>query len=298
MGDPVYKDALTEQNIKTNTVFSSQGLVLVAVSWSWAVALKLVRYRKDDPSDIASILSLGTKVKGCQWTVDLLQMWLLTLCGPMGYANYPLHEIRNTQSKMLDAIKRAQQLPWTTVPVMQYQPPPKLVAYNQPAPPALHYSHHPPTSGQEQRPLTVHEGMFDHDRRHDEVARERMASSRQRTRSFSGAHPSHPRAPSSAMPMPAPPPVPPVPQNPVVYDPRHSRSRSQQRLIYAAPPPAPSIPQPPAMSARPAMPGPQVMVYYPQPAAMPMAFRPTMPSIPSAPSFLTHPVMPPVVRIV
>ena len=64
MVDPIYNDAVTPANATQNTVFTSQGLVVIAVSWSWAVALKLVRYKKDDPMDIAAILELGRKVMG------------------------------------------------------------------------------------------------------------------------------------------------------------------------------------------------------------------------------------------
>ncbi|KAJ3522580.1 hypothetical protein NM688_g8854 [Phlebia brevispora] len=57
--DPIYNDAVHPQNVSMNTVYSSNGLVLVGVTWAWAVALKLVRYQKDDPTDIAAILALG-----------------------------------------------------------------------------------------------------------------------------------------------------------------------------------------------------------------------------------------------
>ncbi len=93
-----------------NTVFSSVGLVLIGVTWSWAVALKLVRYQKDDPSDIAAILSLGYKMKGLQWTRQVLEDWLLGMCSPMGYTSYPPQEIQKTRDKMRDAVARAQTL--------------------------------------------------------------------------------------------------------------------------------------------------------------------------------------------
>ncbi len=53
--DPISYDALSTNNMKMNTIFTAPGLVLVGVSWSWAVALKLVRYEKHDPHDIASV---------------------------------------------------------------------------------------------------------------------------------------------------------------------------------------------------------------------------------------------------
>lgn len=125
MTDPIYNDAMSATNISTNTVFSSPGLVLVGVTWSWAVALKLVRYKKDDPADIAAILSLGTQMQGLQWTRQLLEDWLHGHCGPMGYSNYPMDMINETRAKMRDAIKRAQALPWgpSPPPAMRQQPP-------------------------------------------------------------------------------------------------------------------------------------------------------------------------------
>lgn len=108
--DPIYTDAITPNNIQTNTVFSSPGLVLVGVSWSWAVALKLVRYQKDDPRDIACVLRLGQKQRGVHWTRQLLESWLLALCSPMGYATYPQWQMDYTRQKMRHAISLAQQV--------------------------------------------------------------------------------------------------------------------------------------------------------------------------------------------
>ena len=49
--DPIYTDALSAGNLSVNTIFTSPGLVLVGVSWPWAVALKLVRYEKPGPME-------------------------------------------------------------------------------------------------------------------------------------------------------------------------------------------------------------------------------------------------------
>ncbi|KAI0086055.1 hypothetical protein BDY19DRAFT_996241 [Irpex rosettiformis] len=114
--DPIYAEAMQPTNIMLNTVYESRGLRLVGVSWSWAVALKLVRYKKDDPEDIAAILKLGTQLKGLQWTRQIMEEWLLNMCSPMGYANYQQPQIDSTREKMRDAVKRAQALAWPSQP--------------------------------------------------------------------------------------------------------------------------------------------------------------------------------------
>lgn len=216
-----------------NTVFESPGLILIGVSWSWAVALKLVRYQKDDPEDIAAILSLGTLLRGCHWTQQLLEGWLLNLCGPMGYSHYPPHEIKKTRAKMQDAISRVKNLPWdqssSTVPKSQAAP--MLVSYyfvqQQAQLPRLHH----PT-----RPATVHEGDIDHEKR----KRERMSDSRSRTRSFT--------APSSASmpPLPrVPMPTPIAPPNPARLT---SRSRHTSVSVATVVPPT-SVPLPPSTTS-------------------------------------------------
>ncbi|KAI0701304.1 hypothetical protein BC835DRAFT_1411452 [Cytidiella melzeri] len=114
--DPIYADAVQPANVSLNTVYKSRGLQLIGVGWSWAVALKLVRYQKDDPRDIAAILQLGSQLKGLQWTRQIMEDWLLNMCSPMGYANYPPEQIELTRQKMRDAVKRAQGLPWPSQP--------------------------------------------------------------------------------------------------------------------------------------------------------------------------------------
>ena len=101
---------MTEQNVGLNTVYESQGLVLVAVSWSWAVALKLVRYEKHDPHDIASILRLGHRQRNVKWTRALLEQWLIQMCGAMGYTAYAPWQIDATRQKMRHAIALAYSL--------------------------------------------------------------------------------------------------------------------------------------------------------------------------------------------
>ena len=105
--DPICSDALSANNVTLNTIFTSPGLVLVGVGWAWAVALKLVRYDKYDPHDIASILRLGQRQRNVKWTRTLLEAWLLSLCGAMGYAAYPPWQMEATRQKMRHAIALA-----------------------------------------------------------------------------------------------------------------------------------------------------------------------------------------------
>ena len=105
--DPIYTDALSANNTRVNTIFTSPGLVVVGVSWAWSVALKLVRYAKHDPHDIASILRLGHRQRNVKWTHALLEAWLVNLCGAMGYAAYTPHQMEATRQKMRHAIALA-----------------------------------------------------------------------------------------------------------------------------------------------------------------------------------------------
>lgn len=107
--DPIWTDAMKPDNIRINTVFAGRGLELIGVSWSWAVALKLVRYQKYDPYDIANILHLGQQQKGVQWTLQLLEGWLTTMCGnAMGYAAYSSDQMEAVRKKMRHAIHLAE----------------------------------------------------------------------------------------------------------------------------------------------------------------------------------------------
>ncbi|KAI0643428.1 hypothetical protein C8Q79DRAFT_978857 [Trametes meyenii] len=105
--DPIYHDALSASNMQTNTIFTAPGLVLVGVSWSWAVALKLVRYQKHDPHDIASILRLGHRQRNVQWSRTMLENWIAALCTPMTYTLYSPWQIEATRQKMRHAIRLA-----------------------------------------------------------------------------------------------------------------------------------------------------------------------------------------------
>jgi len=160
--DPIYTDATQPTNIALNTVYQSRGLQLIGVSWSWAVALKLVRYQKDDPQDIAAILKLGSQIKGLQWTRQIMEDWLLNMCSPMGYKHYPLEQIQLTRQKMRDAVQRAQGLAW---PSHQASVPPSLSA---------------PSAMTLERPASAHPNAFEHG-----AGRSQERTLRQRTKSIS-----------------------------------------------------------------------------------------------------------------
>ncbi|GJE90647.1 hypothetical protein PsYK624_067910 [Phanerochaete sordida] len=237
--DPIYNDAVTPQNVAMNTVFESQGLVLVGVSWSWAVALKLIRYQKDDPGDIAAILKLGTEMRGCQWTVELIEGWLNKLCSPMGYQNYSATQLQWNRAKMQDAVKRAQQLNWAAA-TTSYQPPPTLI---NPWSAHQRQQQRPHPAHNLSRPLTMAEGSADH---------ERMLSSqaRRRTRSFSAlpsahtsfnAPPTHSTSRAFVPPVPSlPVPTPPSASATPVYYYYYNQPAQRQRHVPVSVPPQPA----------------------------------------------------------
>ncbi|KAI8977736.1 hypothetical protein BD414DRAFT_495468 [Trametes punicea] len=105
--DPVYTAAVEASNLRTNTIFTAPGLVLVGVTWPWAIALKLVRYQKHDPYDIANILRLGHRQGNVQWSRQLLESWLLTACTPMSYVLCSPWQVNATRQKMRHAIHLA-----------------------------------------------------------------------------------------------------------------------------------------------------------------------------------------------
>ncbi len=107
--DPVSFNGLSEENVKVNTIFTGPGLVLVGVGWSWAVALKLVRYDKFDPHDIASILRLGRIQLNIKWTPAVIEQWLVNACNPMGYAYHTREQREANRQKMRHAIYLAEQ---------------------------------------------------------------------------------------------------------------------------------------------------------------------------------------------
>ncbi|THH15414.1 hypothetical protein EW146_g5057 [Bondarzewia mesenterica] len=102
--DPIHYAAVTEVNLQNNTIFSAPGLLLVSVSWPWAVALKFVRYQKDDPVDIAAMLRLGHHQAKVRWSRAILEEWVTRWCWPMGYSSYPPPHLESLRQRMRHAI--------------------------------------------------------------------------------------------------------------------------------------------------------------------------------------------------
>jgi hypothetical protein len=91
-----------------NTVYSSPGLMVISVTMFWGVALKLVRYKKEDPTDIVAMLRHGTKLNGVQWTPPIMEDWIKTLCWPMGYNSYRPHQAEELRNRIHDAVHQLQ----------------------------------------------------------------------------------------------------------------------------------------------------------------------------------------------
>jgi len=89
------------------TIFSERGLALVAVPWPWAIALKLVRYAKQDPTDCAAVLRLGVAQRGIRWTLAGLEQWIMERCWPMGYTGYQPPQKQQLRTRIQDALCRA-----------------------------------------------------------------------------------------------------------------------------------------------------------------------------------------------
>lgn len=103
--DPIYHDSKQQNNIDMNTIYEAPGLRLISVTMFWGVALKLVRYRKEDPKDIVAMLKHGTKLNGVQWTPSLMEEWIKTLCWPMGYSQYHPQQLEELKTRIRDAVR-------------------------------------------------------------------------------------------------------------------------------------------------------------------------------------------------
>ncbi|KIJ62450.1 hypothetical protein HYDPIDRAFT_114573 [Hydnomerulius pinastri MD-312] len=106
--DPIYYDSKQPNNVEMNTVYSSPGLLIISVTMFWGVALKLVRYKKEDPTDIVAMLRHGTKLNGVQWTPRIMETWVKTLCWPMGYNDYQPQRIEELKGRIQDAVRLLQ----------------------------------------------------------------------------------------------------------------------------------------------------------------------------------------------
>ena len=92
---------------RRKTILSECGLALVAVPWPWAIALKLVRYAKQDPTDCAVVLRLGVAQRGIRWTLAGLEQWIMERCWPMGYTGYKPPQKQQLRQRIQDALYRA-----------------------------------------------------------------------------------------------------------------------------------------------------------------------------------------------
>ena len=118
--DPIYVDSVKPVNIAHQTVYSSSGLLLIAVCPFWAVALKIVRYQKDDPADICAILLAGASLTNGSWTPELLEKWLWKHCWSMGYAGYDQAKIQLMRERLADAVKRVGSVNWSAAKVSSF----------------------------------------------------------------------------------------------------------------------------------------------------------------------------------
>ncbi|KAG1863987.1 hypothetical protein C8R48DRAFT_195776 [Suillus tomentosus] len=85
-------------------------LVVISVTMFWGVALKLVRYKKEDPTDIVAMLRHSTKLDGVQWTPHIMETWIKTLCWPMGYNTYKPQQAQELRNRIHDAVHHLQKL--------------------------------------------------------------------------------------------------------------------------------------------------------------------------------------------
>ncbi|KAG6331647.1 hypothetical protein ID866_7443 [Astraeus odoratus] len=109
--DPIYHDSKQQNNIDMNTIYKGPGLRLISVTMFWGVALKLVRYKKEDPTDIVAMLRHGTRLNGVKWTPKLMEEWIKTLCWPMGYNNYHPRQLEELKSRIQHAVRLVQTSP-------------------------------------------------------------------------------------------------------------------------------------------------------------------------------------------
>jgi hypothetical protein len=109
--DPIFSASTWGENSESGesalTIFNERGLALVAVPWPWAIALKLVRYEKQDPVDCAAVLRLGVEQCGTRWTVAGLEQWIRERCWPMGYSGYQLPQRAMLRQRIQDVLVRA-----------------------------------------------------------------------------------------------------------------------------------------------------------------------------------------------
>lgn len=74
--DPIHVDTLRPNNVHRHTIYRSPNsmLQLISVTPFWAVALKLVRYTRNDPGDVCLILRYSFFMRVCLSTYRI-QEW-------------------------------------------------------------------------------------------------------------------------------------------------------------------------------------------------------------------------------
>ncbi|KAH8105104.1 hypothetical protein BXZ70DRAFT_919402 [Cristinia sonorae] len=109
--DHVWHAAMEKQNMEDNTIYRSDYLRLIAVPWSWGVALKLQRYLKFDPYDIACILNRGKTIRAVRhWDLRTIEVWLRQQCSALGYDWFSAEQIYIMRERMQHAICFAQKI--------------------------------------------------------------------------------------------------------------------------------------------------------------------------------------------
>ncbi|ESK87548.1 hypothetical protein Moror_1997 [Moniliophthora roreri MCA 2997] len=105
--DPIYEASLKPNNVELYTVFVSKNkmLSIINVTPAWAVALKLVRYAKWDPTDISLLLMNGTDLSNTHWTVDVVKRWLTQDCAAMNYQYYDAARTMQMHARIEHAVK-------------------------------------------------------------------------------------------------------------------------------------------------------------------------------------------------
>jgi hypothetical protein len=71
------------------------------------MALKLVRYEKQDPADCAAVLRLGLVQRGIRWTYRGVETWITERCWPMGFTDYLPSQRQQLLMRIQDALNRA-----------------------------------------------------------------------------------------------------------------------------------------------------------------------------------------------
>ncbi|THH26877.1 hypothetical protein EUX98_g7311 [Antrodiella citrinella] len=108
--DCMWDAAMSPENRKENTVYSSRRLTLIAVPWYWAAANKLDRFLPKDATDVADILELLMWQRRSKWTPLAIEKWLKENCLEMYYDRYPPERLQKLRSKITETMVVWEQL--------------------------------------------------------------------------------------------------------------------------------------------------------------------------------------------